>query len=175
VRKVGYALINPDLTIVDSGILLLEKKSPTRQDQFERMIQINDFFTELIKKHKITTVCMEQLFFTKFNQSNAEFVYGIRAILLTLCINNKITIKEITPIQLKKYVTGNSKAEKKLVQNCIMKIFKLKECPEFNDAADALALAYIANKMKESPPPPLYPQDSLRSQRGEPNIESLLW
>jgi Holliday junction resolvasome RuvABC endonuclease subunit len=29
-----------------------------------------------------------------------------------------------------------------------MKIFKLQECPEFNDAADALALAYIANKMK---------------------------
>jgi Holliday junction resolvasome RuvABC endonuclease subunit len=29
-----------------------------------------------------------------------------------------------------------------------MKIFHLKECPEFNDAADALAMAYIATKLK---------------------------
>jgi Holliday junction resolvasome RuvABC endonuclease subunit len=29
-----------------------------------------------------------------------------------------------------------------------MKLYGLKECPEFNDAADALALAYIATKTK---------------------------
>jgi Holliday junction resolvasome RuvABC endonuclease subunit len=29
-----------------------------------------------------------------------------------------------------------------------MKIYGLKEFPEFNDAADALALAYIASKTK---------------------------
>ncbi len=148
VRKLGYALIKADLTIVESGILLLEKKSPTRQDQFERMMEIENFFIKLIKKHKIQTVCMEELFFTRFNQNNAEFVYGIRAILITLCLRNKVKIKELTPIQLKKYITGNSKADKKIVQNCIMKIFNLQECPEYNDAADALALAYIANKMK---------------------------
>ena len=92
-------------------------------------------------------MCMEQLFFTKFNQNNAEFVYGIRAILITLCLKNKIKIKEITPIQLKKYITGNAKAEKRLVQHCIMKLYNLKECPEFNDAADALGLAYVAMKI----------------------------
>jgi len=133
---------------VESGILLLEKKSPTRQDQFERMTEIETFFIKLIKKHKIQTVCMEELFFTRFNQNNAEFVYGIRAILITLCLRNKVKIKELTPIQLKKYITGNSKADKKIVQNCIMKIFNLQECPEYNDAADALALAYIANKLR---------------------------
>lgn len=148
VRKLGYALIRPDLTIVDSGILLLEKKSPTRMDQFERMREIEAFFAKLFKKHTIQTVCMEQLFFTKFNQNNAEFVYGIRAILITLCLKHKIQIKEITPIQLKKYITGNAKAEKRLVQKCIMKLYNLKEFPEFNDAADALGLAYVAMKMR---------------------------
>jgi crossover junction endodeoxyribonuclease RuvC len=57
-------------------------------------------------------------------------------------------MKEYTPIQLKKFITGNSKAEKKLVQQCIMKLYNLKEFPEFNDAADALALAYIASKQR---------------------------
>lgn len=148
VRKLWYALIKKDLSIVDSGILLLEKKSPTRQDQFERMIEIDEYFTTLIKKYKIQTMSMEKLFFTKFNQNNAEFVYGIRAILITLCIKNNITIKEYTPIELKKIVTGNGKAEKKLVQRCIMKLYALKEFPELNDAADALALAYIWLKSK---------------------------
>lgn len=148
VRKLWYALINNDLSIVDSGILLLEKKSPTRFDQFERMREIEEYFTKLIKKYKIQTMCMEKLFFTKFNQNNAEFVYGIRAILIVLCIKHKITIKEFAPIELKKFITGNGKAEKKLVQNCIMKLYNLKDFPEFNDAADALGLAYIASKIK---------------------------
>ncbi len=147
VRKLWYALIKKNLEIIDSGILLLEKKSPTRFDQFERMREIEEYFTKLIKKHKIQTMCMEKLFFTKFNQNNAEFVYGIRAILITLCIKNKITIKEFTPVELKKFITGNGKAEKQLVQKCVMKLYNLKDFPEFNDAADALALAYIASKL----------------------------
>lgn len=115
-------------------------------DQFERMREIEEYFSKLIKKYKIQTMCMEKLFFTKFNQNNAEFVFGIRAILIALCLKHDITIKEYTPIQLKKCITGNGKAEKQLVQKCIMKLYNLKEFPEFNDAADALALAYIASK-----------------------------
>lgn len=147
VRKLGYALISKDLHVVDSGILLLEKKSPTREDQFNRMREIEEYFIKLIKKHTIQTVSMEKLFFTKFNQNNAEFVFGIRAILITLCLKHNITIKEYSPIELKKFITGNGKAEKQLVQKCIMKLYNLKEFPEFNDAADALALAYIAAKI----------------------------
>jgi crossover junction endodeoxyribonuclease RuvC len=111
------------------------------------MREIEEYFTKLIKKNKIQTMCMEKLFFTKFNQNNAEFVFGIRAILITLCLKNNIKIKEYTPIELKKFITGNGKAEKQLVQKCIMKLYNLKEFPEFNDAADALALAYIAHKL----------------------------
>lgn len=148
VRKLWYALIDKSMKIVDSGILLLEKKSPTREDQYQRMIEIEEYFTKLIKKNKIQTMCMEKLFFTKFNQNNAEFVYGIRSILITLCMKNNIQIKEYTPIEVKKFITGNGKAEKNLVQKCIMKIYNLKDFPEFNDAADALALAYIASRTK---------------------------
>lgn len=148
VRKLWYALITSDLKIIDSGILLSEIKSPTRMDQFARMREIEKYFTKLLKKNKVQTMCMEKLFFTKFNQNNAEFVFGIRAILITLCLKHNIKIKEFTPIELKKFITGNGKAEKKLVQNCIMKLYNLKDFPEFNDAADALALAYIASKTK---------------------------
>ncbi|MFA5747575.1 MAG: crossover junction endodeoxyribonuclease RuvC [Candidatus Absconditabacterales bacterium] len=147
IRKLGYALIKSDLSIIDSGILFLDQKSPTRIDQFERIKKIYDFFEQLIKKYKIKIVGIEKLFFTKFNQSNAEFVYGVRGALIMLFLKNGMKIKEFAPIQLKKFVTGNAKAEKKLVQNCVMKLYGLVNFPEFADAADALALAYIANKL----------------------------
>ncbi len=146
VRKLWYALIDDDLNIRDAGILLQKKVSPTREDQYERMLQISDFFTELFEKYQVHTVSMEKLFFTKYNQNNAEFVFGIRAILLTMAMKRKIQIREFTPIELKKYITWNGRADKLLVQKMIMKLFRLQELPEYNDAADALGLAYLAIK-----------------------------
>jgi hypothetical protein len=55
--------------------LLQKKESPNREDQFQRMIEIEEYFQVLFKKHNITTICMEKLYFTKYNQNNAEFVF----------------------------------------------------------------------------------------------------
>jgi Holliday junction resolvasome RuvABC endonuclease subunit len=74
----GYALIDDDLKIIDAGILLQDKKSPTREDQFQRANQILEFFEKLLKKYPVEKVAMEKLFFTDYNQSNAEFVYAIK-------------------------------------------------------------------------------------------------
>ena len=52
------------------------------------------------------------------------------------------------PLLNLKYITGNGKAEKILVQKTIMKLYKLQELPEYNDAADALGLAYLATRIK---------------------------
>lgn len=149
VRKLGYAIITEELNIKDSGILLQKKESPNREDQFQRMIEIEEYFKILFKKYNITTICMEKLYFTKYNQNNAEFVFWIRAILITMAIHNWCKILEFSPIELKKYITGNWKAEKMLVQKMTMKLFKMQDIPEYNDAADALGLAYLAAKLKD--------------------------
>jgi crossover junction endodeoxyribonuclease RuvC len=133
---------------VDAGILLQEKKSPTREDQFQRIIQIYDFFEKLITDYEITCVSMEKLFFTSFNQNNAEFVYAIRGALMMLFLKNSLPVQEYTPIEVKKYITGNGKADKMLVQKTIMRFFKLADLPKFNDVADALGLAYLAKIRK---------------------------
>jgi len=57
---------------------LQEKKAPTREDQFQRANQILEFFEGLLDKYDIKKVAMEKLFFTSYNQNNAEFVYAIR-------------------------------------------------------------------------------------------------
>ena len=148
VRKLWYALINDDLTIIDAWILLQNKKSPTREDQFKRASEILEFFENLTEKYPIEKAAMEKLFFTNYNQSNAEFVYAIRWALMVLFLRKNISMQEYTPIELKKFITWNWKAEKMLVQKTIRRFYNLQDIPEYNDAADALGLAYLAKIRK---------------------------
>lgn len=146
IRKLWYALIETDLTIVDAGILLQDQKAPTRMDQFARMHDIYEFFDAMLQTYPITHVGIEKLFFTKYNQSNAEFVYGMRWALCMLFRKHTITISERTPNQIKQHVTWNWKAGKELVQKMIQKIYRLEEMPEFDDTADALWLAWMVSR-----------------------------
>ena len=148
VRKLGYALIDDNLNIIDAGILLQDKKSPTREDQFQRANQILDFFENLLKKYSVKKVAFEKLFFTDYNQSSAEFVYAIRGALIMLFLKQSIPVLEYTPIELKKFITGNGKADKMLVQKTIRRFYNLQDIPQYNDAADALWFAYLAKIRK---------------------------
>jgi len=148
VRKLGFALITKDLKIIESWILLQEKKSPTRDEQYDRIVKIMEFFDEMNERHskKIKTVSVEKLFFTHSNQRNAEFVYGVRGALIAFFKKNWCSILEYSPIELKKHITGNWKAQKMFVQKMIMQLFNLSNLPDYDDAADALGLAYLASK-----------------------------
>jgi crossover junction endodeoxyribonuclease RuvC len=133
---------------VDAGILLSEIKSPSRDQQFERMHQIFEFFEKMFGSHRIEKVCMEKLFFTSHNQQNAEFVYGVRGILLMLAYQHGAEIRERAPLELKKMITGNGKATKEFVQQMVMRLYRLDALPEYTDASDALGLAYVGTKVK---------------------------
>ena len=144
VRKLWYALIDDQLNILDAGILLQKQVSPTREDQFERVNQIFSFFEWFLEKYPIKAAAVEKLFFTSYNQSNAEFVYGIRGALMMLLLRKNIVTYEYTPIELKKFITWNGKADKMLVQRTIMRFYHLTDLPKYNDTADALWFAYLA-------------------------------
>lgn len=148
IRKLWYALIDHQQKIVDAGVLLLDEKKPTRMDQFARMHEIYEFFVNMLEKEKqpIKAVAMEKLFFTKYNQSNAEFVYGVRWSLGMLFRKHTIPLYEYTPNQLKQYITGNGRASKELMQQMAMKLFDLDEMPKWHDTADALWLARLASR-----------------------------
>ncbi len=138
-------MITPELKIVEAGALVLDTKNmQERIAQYQRMNEILDFFQEIYTKYpKITTLSMERYFFTTFNKSNAEFIYGVRGILLADALKRKLTIREYTPQELKKNITGNMKANKEMMQKMIDKLFKLKNTPEYHDVSDALGLAFL--------------------------------
>jgi crossover junction endodeoxyribonuclease RuvC len=144
IRKLWYALIDSDGKILLADVVFQDKRQVTRQDQFARLVVIYDFFVDIFAQYPIKWLAIEHLYFTSRNQWNAEFVYGVRWLLLLLALKHNVTIHEYSPIELKKYITGNSKASKEIMMHTICKIFQLQDdALSWHDTADALGLAYL--------------------------------
>jgi crossover junction endodeoxyribonuclease RuvC len=128
-------------------------KQVSREDQFDRMWRIFEFFQYMLQKYEITAVAMEKLYFTDQNQNNAEFVYGIRGALAMQFKQQNTPLVEWTPNELKKYITANGNASKELMMKTITKLFDLKDGEiQRHDTADALGLAYLlAQKVIQNP------------------------
>jgi crossover junction endodeoxyribonuclease RuvC len=140
----GYGVIKsgkrPDeFELVDFGVIETKK---TLSDAERLEILANDL-NQLIKKHKPVCVGVEKLFLTS-NQKTVMTVSQARGIVLLTSQQYNIPILEFTPLQVKNFICGYGKAEKKQVQYVVQKTFKLKSAPKPDDAADALAIALSA-------------------------------
>ncbi len=122
--------------LVDFGVISTKK---TLSDAQRLEILASDV-DQLIKKYKPTAVGVEKLFFTT-NQKTVMTVSQARGAVLLIVQKNKLPILEFTPLQVKNFICGYGKAEKKQVQFIVQKTFKLKSSPKPDDAADALAIA----------------------------------
>lgn len=125
--------------LVDFGIIATDKKLADA----ERLKILADDLKQLIKKHKPDAVGIEKLFFTT-NQKTVMTVSQARGAVLLTCQNYQLPILEFTPLQVKNFICGYGKAEKKQVQFIVQKTFHLKTPPKPDDAADALAIAMCA-------------------------------
>lgn len=145
IRKLWFSVIDDNKQIFELWALINEIDG-WREDNARRIFDIWDFFDKILDKYEINWVCIEKLFFTKFNQANAEFVFGVRWMLLAKFYSKNINIIELSPKEIKKYITGSGAAWKKSMQKTTQKLFNLAEIPKPHDAADALAMSYIAFK-----------------------------
>lgn len=128
-----------EYTLVDFGVISTKKTLSDAQ----RLKILADDLIALIKQHKPVGVGVEKLFFTT-NQKTVMTVSQARGVVLLICQNHNIPIFEFTPLQVKSFICGYGKAEKKQVQYIVQKTFKLKTAPKPDDAADALAIALCA-------------------------------
>lgn len=135
----GFGIIHQNKQqpkLVDFGVITTDK----RLDDAERLKILGDDLTKLIKKYKPEAIGVEKLFFTT-NQKTVMTVSQARGVVLYLAEQKKIPIFEFTPLQVKSFICGYGKAEKKQVQFVVQKTFNLKSPPKPDDAADALAIA----------------------------------
>ncbi len=140
----GYGAIKPsvkngEFELVDFGVISTKKGLPDP----ERLAILGEDLEALIKKYKPVAIGVEKLFLNS-NHKTAMTVSQARGVTLYICQLHGVPIFEFTPLQVKSFICGYGKAEKKQVQYIVQKTFKLKSIPKPDDAADALAIALCA-------------------------------
>lgn len=108
-----------------------------------RLGQIYKFLKQLIKKYQPQEIAVEDIFFCK-NVKTALQVGQARGVVLLTGQQSQAVISEYTPLQVKQALTGYGFADKRQIQIMVKAVLQLKELPEPDDAADALAVAICA-------------------------------
>lgn len=136
----GWAVVESAgsvVRLIDFGVIQTDK-SMQIQDRLEI---VYSGVREIIKKFDVEQVAVEDIFFSK-NSKTVINVSQVRGVILLAGQQEQAEIFKYTPLQVKMAVTGYGKAEKIQVQEMVQRIFKLKELPRPDDAADAVAIAY---------------------------------
>lgn len=136
---VGFGVIDvsgAEKKMVDAGVI----RTPAHQPAQERLKTIYDELKEIIEEHQPTVMVVEQLFFAR-NVTTAMTVSQARGVILLLGEQFGLQLAEFTPLQIKQSITGDGRADKKQVQEMVRIMLNLKEAPQPDDCADALAAA----------------------------------
>src|SRR5688572_30427224 len=135
----GFGIIAVDghkTQLVDAGVI----RTPVKEDDAVRLETIYQELTDIIVASKPDVMSVEKLFFAR-NVTTAMTVAQARGVVLLCGRLASLPIFEYTPMQIKLAVAGYGKADKKQMQEMVRVLLKLKEAPQPDDAADALAAA----------------------------------
>lgn len=138
---IGFCLIKKEkskIELVDYGIF----KTTPKIGLEHKILEIWNDIKEIINKYNPDLISVEKLFF-QTNSKTAIDVAQVRGVIIYEAIKNWLIIKEYTPLQVKKAITWNWKANKIQLQNAIKILFWLETIPKPDDAADAIWLAYM--------------------------------
>jgi crossover junction endodeoxyribonuclease RuvC len=139
VGRLGYALVKKEKTgetLLDCGCIETPANSPLPS----RLQTIHLFLKDLIFRHQPDHVAIEDLFFAK-NAKTVMAVGAARGVVLLTCSLANIKIFNYTPLQIKSAITGYGQADKKQVEDMVIRLLKLKEIPKLDDTVDAIAAA----------------------------------
>lgn len=132
----GWAVIDKNQRLIDYGII----ETCSGKSIGERILEIHHKLNEIITQYNPQSAGVEKLFLTKNMTTGLDVAKTIGAVILTLKLN-EISYSEYTPSQVKQAITGYGRAGKEQMMHMIKTLFSLKELPERDDAADALAIA----------------------------------
>lgn len=141
----GYSLIG--ISIVEEkkqSIKLLKANiidTSHIKDFNEKLLKISEIISEILQNFSPNVVCIEELFFNKNTKTAIKVAQAIGVIKIEI-IKRNIPIIEITPLEVKKYITGTKGKHPKIqIQNLVKIILGLEELPKPDDVADSIAIA----------------------------------
>ncbi len=139
--RVGFGIV--DQHGADSTWIFHACLQTKAGDDFGRRLQqVRDAIKKVIDTHKPNVAIVEQLFFSN-NAKTAIKVGMARGVTILALKDADLPLIELTPNQVKQGIAGWGGADKKQVQDMVQRLLKLKEKPQPDDAADALALAIV--------------------------------
>lgn len=137
--RVGYSVVEKiggKENLIEFGCFETKKNS----DLPGRLLLIYNFLKDLISRNNPDAFACESLFFAN-NAKTAFDVGAARGVILLAAEEAGLPITQYTPLQVKSSLTGYGQADKKQIQFMVTKILHLKEVPQPDDAADAIAIA----------------------------------
>lgn len=134
--KSGSGASKQALRLVDFGTISTSSKDPLS----ERLQRIYSEFLSLYQIYRPEAVAVETVYMKK-NMTSALPVAHARGVILLSAGLRDLPVHEYSPSSLKQSVVGYGRASKQQVQQMVSLLLGLKEVPQPDHAADALAAA----------------------------------
>lgn len=141
---IGFALLDQG-RLCDFGVI----RTPAGLSLPERLSQIATDLKGLTESFAPDLAAIENLYFVK-NITNGMLVAHARGVILHTLDAAGVPIIEAQPKDIKISVCGYGNAPKIQIQNSVQRIFRLRDLPRPDDAADAIAVAFWASCQKQS-------------------------
>jgi crossover junction endodeoxyribonuclease RuvC len=144
-RITGYAFIQAkkpvpvlprDFEVIDAGVLRIDPAVP----YLERIGMLHETVHQLMEQHRPSVCVLEKAFHDK-NASTSIKLGELRGCYIAACSRLAIGVKEITPAEVKKTLTGNGRSEKEGVALAIKTLMGFDRGSLPHDVTDALAIA----------------------------------
>ena len=137
-RVLGYCILDfssEKYSLIEAGILKFKKNILK-----EQILELVDGLDTILQAHKIDEVAIEDIFFAHNPQSILKLAQFRGALTLKILLSVG-DYHEYTPLQVKKAITGNGKANKEQVAFMVRRLLRIKKEIKPLDISDAMAIA----------------------------------
>ena len=118
-------------------------------DRAERLHMIHTELTAVIERYHPAELAIEAVYFGA-NVKSAMMTGEARGVALLAAAENQMAVKEYSPTQVKQVVSGNGYAVKSQVQYMVKVFLHLRQLPQPDHAADALAIAICHAQLQKN-------------------------
>lgn len=137
-KNCGYAIINGkknQLYLLEAGLIKIKDTKLQYQ-----IAEFNEGINIILKNYEIDSVAIEDIFYA-YNPKTVIKLAQFRGAISFKIIQELGNFYEYTPLQVKKALTGNGKADKSQVAFMVKKMLNIKDDIKPLDITDAIAIA----------------------------------
>ncbi|RDU58053.1 crossover junction endodeoxyribonuclease RuvC [Helicobacter sp. MIT 99-5507] len=137
-RNCGYAIINSQknkINLIEAGLIKIKTT-----DFKEQILELISGLDLIFKSKKIDIVVIENVFYA-YNPKSVLKLAQFRGAIVCKVMQEFGNFYEYTPLQIKKSITGNGKADKIQVSFMVRRILGIKNEIKPLDVTDAIAIA----------------------------------